>query len=104
MQNVLLVKFRVYGLPKPGGSKTGFYNKKLKRVMLVDASDNKDWRNNVRFSALEAYAGKPMTREEAALQLEGTRQAFLVFEEAETGQLAVLARRKDGDFKLILQE
>ncbi len=57
-----------------------------------------------RIVEVETWAGKPMTREEAALELEGARQAFLVFEDAETGQLAVLIRRKDGDFKLILQD
>jgi putative sigma-54 modulation protein len=53
---------------------------------------------------VESWSGKPMTREEAALELAGSRQAFMVFEDAETGQLAVLTRRKDGDFKLILKE
>lgn len=49
-------------------------------------------------------AGKPMTREEAALEFQGSRQPFLVFEDAETGQLAVLVKRKDGNFTLIVKE
>ncbi|NTV52985.1 MAG: ribosome-associated translation inhibitor RaiA [Candidatus Firestonebacteria bacterium] len=52
----------------------------------------------------EASAGKPMTPEEAALQLNGSRQAFMVFEDVHTGDLNVLVRRKDGNFKLIVKD
>ena len=42
------IEFFAPGLPKPGGSKKGFYVEKLKRVVITDASNNKDWRNAVR--------------------------------------------------------
>lgn len=45
--------------------------------------------------------GKPMTQEEAALQLAALRAPFLVFEDADTGQLAVLVKNPDGSFKLV---
>jgi putative sigma-54 modulation protein len=48
--------------------------------------------------------GKPMTREEAALEFKGSRQPFFVFEDVETGQIAVLTRRKDGNFTIISKE
>ncbi len=48
--------------------------------------------------------GKPMTQEEAALQLQGLRRTFLVYEDAETGQTAVMLKRPDGNFKLIVKE
>ncbi|MEW6517011.1 MAG: ribosome-associated translation inhibitor RaiA [candidate division FCPU426 bacterium] len=49
-------------------------------------------------------AGKPMTQEEAALQLATLRNPFLVFEDAETGQLAVMTKNPDGSFKLITKD
>jgi putative sigma-54 modulation protein len=44
---------------------------------------------------------KPMTLDEAALELEGRPDEVLVFREAATGRLAVLFRRKDGHLGLI---
>jgi len=57
-----------------------------------------------RITAVEPVGGKPMTREEAALELQALRQPFLVFEEAESGEVAVLVRRKDGNFTLIVKD
>lgn len=57
-----------------------------------------------RIVAVEPVGGKPMTREEAALELQALRQPFLVFEEADSGQVAVLVRRKDGNFTLIVKD
>lgn len=50
------------------------------------------------------WASKPMTREEAALQLQSLRQPFMIFEDVDTGQLAVLTRRADGNFTLITKD
>jgi putative sigma-54 modulation protein len=57
-----------------------------------------------RIADVQEPAGKPMTREEAALEFKSSRDPFLVFEDAETGQVAVLTRRKDGNFTLIVKE
>ncbi|MBN1596027.1 ribosome-associated translation inhibitor RaiA [candidate division FCPU426 bacterium] len=51
-----------------------------------------------------ALTAKPMTQEEAAMQLQGSRKPYLVFEDAETGQLAVIERQKDGTFTLTVKE
>ena len=48
------ISFFVPGLPKPGGSKKAFFNPKLGRSIIVDASNNKDWRASVSHSALVA--------------------------------------------------
>ncbi|MCK5242631.1 ribosome-associated translation inhibitor RaiA [bacterium] len=53
---------------------------------------------------VETIAGKPMTQEEAVLQLLSRRKSFLVFEDAENGQLAVLEKQKDGSFRLFVKE
>jgi putative sigma-54 modulation protein len=47
------------------------------------------------------YSVKPMTVEEAALELEGQKASFLVFRDANTEAVNVLYRRADGQFALI---
>ncbi len=46
-------------------------------------------------------AMKPMTPEEAAMQMELIGQDFLVFTNADSGSINVIYRRKDGDLGLI---
>lgn len=54
-------RFRVYGVPAPGGSKKGFFNKKTGRVVIVeDARRNKTWRESVMQAALEALPSSPL--------------------------------------------
>lgn len=57
-----------------------------------------------RIADIEPVSGKPMTREEAVLQLQGSKQPFMVFEDVESGQLQVLVRKRDGNFKLIVRD
>ncbi len=47
------------------------------------------------------YSVKPMTTEDAALQLSSETDQFLVFRDADTDRLGVLYKRKDGNFGLI---
>jgi putative sigma-54 modulation protein len=47
------------------------------------------------------YAVKPMTVEEAAMQIETVADDFLVFRNAQTENINVLYRRKNGDLALI---
>lgn len=49
----------------------------------------------------EAYFHKPMTAEEAALQLEAIEKEFLIFVDIESDQIAIIYRRRDGNFGLI---
>jgi len=49
----------------------------------------------------EAYFQKPMTVEEAALQLDAIEKEFLVFVDVEMDQIAIIYRRRDGNFGLI---
>ena len=44
---------------------------------------------------------KPMTPEEAVVQIEGGKEQFVVFRDAETNRTGVLYRRSDGNFGLI---
>lgn len=50
------------------------------------------------------YAVKPMTVEEAALQLEASKDEFLVFSNAETEHTSVVYKRKDNHIGLIEPE
>lgn len=52
----------------------------------------------------ESDGRKPMTLDEAVLEMDGTRNGkpdYLVFRDAETDRLSVLLRRRDGNFDLI---
>lgn len=58
-ENGVSIKFFVPGIPKPGGSKKGIYNKNTGRVMIFDACNkNKQWRDSVMAVAAEHYPGK----------------------------------------------
>lgn len=49
----------------------------------------------------DIYFHKPMTPEEAALQLDAIDKGFLVFINAETDQVNIIYHRRDGNFGLV---
>ena len=49
----------------------------------------------------ESHAAKPMTVEEAVLEVTNSKIDFLVFRNAESEKVSVVYRRKDGNFGLI---
>lgn len=54
------LSFFVAGLPKPAGSKRGFYIAKIKRVVITDAcKGSKDWKTDVRHAVQAVYQGEP---------------------------------------------
>ena len=52
----------------------------------------------------KTFAIKPMSAEEAVLQMELLGHSFFVFEDDATGKVNVVYVRKDGDYGLITQE
>jgi putative sigma-54 modulation protein len=54
-----------------------------------------------RIIAARRYAVKPMTADEAALMLSTDANSFLVFRNADDQRVAVIYKRKDGNFGLI---
>jgi Holliday junction resolvase RusA-like endonuclease len=55
------IEFFVPGVPKPGGSKRAFFNKKTGRAIVVDdCKRNKDWRASVTLAAYEAMNGRQL--------------------------------------------
>lgn len=63
----------------------------------ADASDGRGGR----IINARRYQVKPMTAEEAALQLSGDDNQFLVFRDADTDRISVLYKRTDGNYGLI---
>lgn len=55
----------------------------------------------VRIIPARRYNVKPMTAEEAALELSARTDQFIVFRDADTERVGVLYRRQDGNFGLI---
>ncbi len=50
------VQFFVPGVPAPGGSKKGFYIKKINRVVMTPASKKtKPWMDSVKWAAIQAF-------------------------------------------------
>lgn len=49
-------------------------------------------------------AAKPMTVEEAAMRIDGSREDFVVFRDSGSEKISVLYKRSDGDFALIVPE
>ena len=55
----------------------------------------------VRIINARRYNVKPMTAEEAALELSDRTDSFVVFRDADTSRVGVLYKRQDGNFGLI---
>lgn len=54
-----------------------------------------------RIMRAKSFTRKPMTPDEAAAEMETRNESFYVFRNAEGGRLAVIHRRKDGNYGLI---
>jgi putative sigma-54 modulation protein len=54
-----------------------------------------------RIIQIDRYTVKPMTAEEAMLRLSTEADQFLIFRDADTQQINVLYKRKDGNYGLI---
>jgi putative sigma-54 modulation protein len=67
----------------------------------LELADDEDDDDGARIVKTKRFAAKPMTPEEAALQMELLGHDFFLFTNTETGNAAVLYRRRDGDLGLI---
>jgi putative sigma-54 modulation protein len=70
-------------------------------ALLDEAGDEGDVVDELRIVKTKKHALKPMTAEEAVLQLDLVDHDFFLFTNADTGRAAVLYRRRDGDLGLI---
>lgn len=65
-----MIEFFVPGIAATAGSKKGFYNKKLRRVMMAPASKKTEpWMNTVTFFARKVYQG-PLLEGPIRLEIE----------------------------------
>jgi putative sigma-54 modulation protein len=72
-----------------------------KSVVVSTAAETAPEPAGPRIIAARRYAVKPMTAEEAAMMLAVDTNDFLVFRSAEDQKVAVLYKRKDGNYGLI---
>lgn len=71
---------------------------------LAEAATEPDEDAHIQIRERKQFLLKPMTADEAALQLEMVDHPFYVFKNEATQQFAVLYRRKDGKYGLIAPE
>jgi putative sigma-54 modulation protein len=72
--------------------------------MNVLSSERRETGHQARIVTSEEYWAKPMSLDEAILQLDAGEDDFLVFINSESGALNVVHRRKDGNYGLIEAE
>lgn len=70
-------------------------------LLTVDDADGDDTASGLRIVKTKTFDMKPMTPEEAALQMDLVGHDFYLFANAETGKSGVVYRRSDGDVGLI---
>lgn len=93
-------KQKLRGNPHRRGGANGKSRKATHKVLEVPDSA----RTPPRIVRSNTFAMKPMSVEEAAMQLETLKQDFVVFSNAETEEVNVVYRRRDGNIGLIEPE
>lgn len=114
---------RLRGKAKKRGERAGGPNSSIRGAMpgpLPEASSRSNARNGSKrpiesedgesgetgstITRVKRFAVKPMTVEEAVMQMESLGHDFFLFVSAESAQAGVVYRRRDGSFGLIEQE
>ncbi len=71
----------------------------------VDEEDDDEYEEEAEFEIrVKTFPFKPMTPEEAILQMNLLGHAFFAFTDAESGDVCVVYKRKDGNYGLIMPE
>lgn len=74
-------------------------------AFVIDEYDNDEYEEEEGFVIrTKTFPFKPMSTEEAILQMNLIGHAFFAFTEADSGAAAVVYKRKDGDYGLIIDE
>ncbi|WP_027184967.1 ribosome hibernation-promoting factor, HPF/YfiA family [Desulfovibrio inopinatus] len=71
------------------------------RTHFFSYDDDQVGKSERQIVAIDNYSPKPMSVDEAAMQLDTLKYEFLVFFNSETERINVVYRRKSGDFGLI---
>lgn len=83
---------------------------RLEKIMkssafVIDELDNDEYEEEEGFKVrTKSFPFKPMSTEEAILQMNLLGHNFFAFTEADSGAAAVVYKRKDGDYGLIIDE
>ncbi len=89
-------------------NKTKIQSKKMKdkfaKDFMFDAIEDTDDENEEKIVKRKTIEVKPMSEEEAILQMELLEHQFYIFKDAETSRLAVIYKRKEGDYGIIEAE
>lgn len=66
-----IADFRVFGIPKPQGSKRAFHHRSTGRIVLTEAAGVplKDWRSEVKQTAAVEMVGKPVISQPTGIGL-----------------------------------
>ena len=86
-------------------NKTRLEKKMRSGAFVIDGDDDDEYIEEPEFKIRQkSFPFKPMTTEEAILQMNLLGHSFFAFTDAETLAVAVVYKRKDGDYGLIVQE
>jgi putative sigma-54 modulation protein len=76
-----------------------------KGAFVLDEEDDDEYTEEGEFEIrIKTFPFKPMSPEEAVLQMNLLGHSFYAFTNAETGSVAVVYKRKEGSYGLIVQE
>ena len=84
-------------------SKQSFSDVLIEDLMSEELEEDEE-EDEIRIVRSKRFEMKPMTPEEACFQMEMSGHTFYMFRNAEDDQIAVVYKRKDGDYGLIEQE
>ena len=76
-------------------------NKDFVKDFVLDFEVSKEEENNNKVVKRKVIENKPMSEEEAILQMELIGHEFFAFKNVETGDVNIVYKRKDGDYGLM---
>ena len=86
-------------------NKTRLEKKVKSGAFVIEEEDDDEYADEPEFRIrVKSFPFKPMTPEEAILQMNLLGHSFFAFTDAETLEVAVVYKRKEGDYGLIIQE
>ncbi len=89
-------------------NKTKLQSKKIKEKMsksfMLEAIESEDDDNEGKIVKRKKVEVKPMSEEEAILQMELLEHQFYIFKDSETDKIAVVYQRKEGNYGIIESE
>ena len=92
------------GRQRPGPLKEAAASKAVEVAETEYVANEPDDNHELRITRRKRFPMKPMSADEAAMQMELVDHAFFLFLNEDTGEVSVLYRRRAGDYGLIEPE